>query len=329
MSVPSTALPFHLQHPQYQPDPTHVLDMLHTFPMWQQNLPVTSLPASPAVINALQLNNINLVADMIPYGAYGMALQPRMGPKTIASLSQSLIELREHKDDTFLDVEQSAVHLFRKDSFDQPAITTATTFVEALPLMLQGLPVRYAEILFRRIGIYEDPATLDTLAKEQSISRERIRQLDAKGFRIMRGSTLWASFHSGYKTIVRLLKTQDEPLTLAVLELKAPWFSGISKNPYWLEYILRHGFQPQCAYVTQCNSNPVIIDIPQATCSAVIRAVRTASGKKRPTTNTLRRRIGLLVPSSGPATCALLLQQAKENTTRRRPSVAPDARRIG
>jgi hypothetical protein len=329
MLVASTAHAFQLQLPQYQPDHAHVLDMLHTFPTWQQHLPVTALPASPAVINALQLNNIHQVADMIPFGAYGMALRPRMGPKTMASLSQSLIELRKHKDDTYLDVEQSAVHLFRKYRFDKPAETTANTFVEALPLLLQELPVRYAEILFRRIGIYEDPATLESLGKEQSISRERIRQLEAEGFQIMRESTLWAPFHSGYKTIMRQLNTLEDPLTLAALELKAPWFSGISKYPYWLEYVLRHGFQPRRAYMTQWNFNQVIIDIPQAACSAVIGAVQTPKGKRNLTATALRRRIDLLIPSSGPATRALLLRQSREKPTDRARTAALEARRIG
>jgi RNA polymerase primary sigma factor len=53
--------------------------------------------------------------------------------------------------------------------------------------MLDGLSDREASILRLRFGFYGEPQTLEQIGKKYDVTRERIKQLEAKALRHLRG----------------------------------------------------------------------------------------------------------------------------------------------
>jgi RNA polymerase primary sigma factor len=57
-------------------------------------------------------------------------------------------------------------------------------------MMLRRIHPRYAEILSKRFGLEDAPLTLDQIARHMGITRERVRQLEAKALNKIRGGPL-------------------------------------------------------------------------------------------------------------------------------------------
>ncbi len=61
---------------------------------------------------------------------------------------------------------------------------------EKIQMMLRRIHPRYAEILSKRFGLEDAPLTLDQIARQMGITRERVRQLEAKALNKIRGGPL-------------------------------------------------------------------------------------------------------------------------------------------
>ena len=104
--------------------------------------------------------------------------------KQIASVSVSLDEPVGSDEDSATWAER----VFTKDDPDSPVdVAQRRHLVAAISAELHGLPERDRRILDKRFGISSgEPMTLDEVAKQEGVTRERIRQIEQKTLARMR-----------------------------------------------------------------------------------------------------------------------------------------------
>jgi RNA polymerase primary sigma factor len=104
--------------------------------------------------------------------------------KQIASVSISLDEPISSDEDSSTWAER----VFDKDDPDSPVdITQRKHLIAAISSELHNLPERDRRILDKRFGISSgEPQTLDEVAKQEGVTRERIRQIEQKTLARMR-----------------------------------------------------------------------------------------------------------------------------------------------
>lgn len=111
-----------------------------------------------------------------------------------------------------------------------------TTLLAELHRTLALCDARERDILIRRMGLGCKVETLQGVADDYNITRERIRQIEAKATtRIIRQEN-WDDVLAA-KT-ERLLANRDYPLPVLGLEAIDPWFAGISEETTAFCYLL-------------------------------------------------------------------------------------------
>jgi len=93
-------------------------------------------------------------------------------------------------------------------------------------------------VLCGRMGISVDPMTLEELGGRMGVTRERIRQIEAKGMLLIGNDSVWKDVLE--TKLSYLLDERNDPLPLSGLAILDPWFEGIEKMPYPFRYLLEH-----------------------------------------------------------------------------------------
>ena len=87
---------------------------------------------------------------------------------------------------------------------------------------------REREILVRRLGFETPPRTLQEVAEDYGVSRERIRQIEAHATQKWMRESYWDDILE--EKISRLLIGRRFPLPVAGVEAVDPWFEGVSSH---------------------------------------------------------------------------------------------------
>lgn len=112
-------------------------------------------------------------------------------------------------------------------------------FLPALRNALGNLSDREKDILVKRMGLDGPQMTLAEIGDEYGVSRERIRQVEAKAVTKIIATEIWDDVFE--RKIVELLADRREPLPLRALGMLDDWFDGAHEKPkvfsYWLDAI--------------------------------------------------------------------------------------------
>jgi Sigma-70, region 4 len=95
------------------------------------------------------------------------------------------------------------------------------SLLQEISRSLASFGEREGDILARRMGLCEWSETLQQIGDDYRVTRERIRQIESKSL-----------------AKLALLLGREFPLPILGLEAVDPWFKGIGKAPFVLEYIL-------------------------------------------------------------------------------------------
>lgn len=83
-----------------------------------------------------------------------------------------------------------------------------------------------------RMGLGVDPMTLEVVGDQMKLTRERVRQLEAKGMQQIGRDPIWKDILE--VKLSHLLDARDDPLPFSGLAILDPWFQGIEQmqNPF-------------------------------------------------------------------------------------------------
>jgi hypothetical protein len=109
---------------------------------------------------------------------------------------------------------------------------------DVLLAVLSTLDDRQQQVMKLRMGFETKPRTLQEIGDLYQVTRERIRQIEAKVTTRVGGWPLWDEMFR--PRLQSLMAGRKDPLPLSGLEVLDPWFVGIDAMPHAFEYVLDH-----------------------------------------------------------------------------------------
>lgn len=116
------------------------------------------------------------------------------------------------------------------------AQVTDTTLIDAVQRSLNTCADRERDILTRRMGLNCDPETLVEIGDSYGITRERIRQIEAKVVDRLIRKEIWDDILAA--KLREMLSEREFPLPLIGAEALDPWFQGVADHRQAVRYLI-------------------------------------------------------------------------------------------
>lgn len=232
----------------FSPSPEIMLDGLMYAPPWILKLSTKFLDLPLRARNRLIAIGVDAVSDIARMGATGLMQIDGLGRKSLMDISKAIFaafelgstycaynEVKQQEEQESLGRVQLGIkyqnHLMPK------------SFRDAINEAFSLLSEREVSVLRQRMGIGGSRMTLEGIAKNYSLTRERVRQIEAKAVnRILDRMPVWAGyFRSGLGS---MLDGRETPLPLLGLDVLDSWFAGADILPGSFEFSLEHFLEP-------------------------------------------------------------------------------------
>lgn len=209
---------------------------------WLLALSLDSLGLKPRTINALRKKGFSFVKDVENFSSDALLSIPNFGRTSLHDLAENLklaIRLGPASSQTIAanvnsapsKLSQATVKLGSKyKDFD-----TLTSIIHAA---ISQLNPKVAEVIRARMGIGVEPPTLQEIGDELDLSRERVRQLEAKGASLIGCDSIWQDVLES--KLSNLLDDRDDPLFFLDLSIRDDWFHGIEQMKEPFGFLLAH-----------------------------------------------------------------------------------------
>ncbi len=200
--------------------------LLRIAPEWLLDAPVEALNLTVRIGNVFRRRGFTTLRDVCGVSDQELLEMRNFGRTSLKALTQILLKAAE------------AGPLV---SDAQPGRLLPTSVVEDAanrPLRehiadaLAKLPARAGEILERRLGARGDCETLEAIAADMDITRERVRQIEHKYVDRIIDSYYWDDLIG-----IKLAAIQSKlraPMYLTMLQVYDSWFGGFEDNPEYL-----------------------------------------------------------------------------------------------
>lgn len=190
-------------------------------PPWLNERLVETMGLTVRVANVFTTQEVKTVADIQKFELGHLLRIPNFGRKSANDLRISLLSaLEDGPFNLHAKIEKAGTDSLRVE----------------LHRTLATLQERERDILTRRMGLGRPPETLQTIADDYDITRERIRQIENKIVKRLIREAYWDDLLSG--KLDALLLGREFPLPVLGVEAVDKWFAGVSEWPEALRYIL-------------------------------------------------------------------------------------------
>lgn len=205
-------------------------------PPWLQAQAFSDLSITVRVSNVLTRLGIKIVADLARLTVADLLQTANFGRTSAKDLLSSL--------DSALnagpkDQQNGSIQIYDVTSEDQRGGSIETqdaTLLAALNRSFISHATRDQDILRRRMGLDGPAETLAEIGEHYNVTRERIRQIEARSVRRLVTKGIWNDLLTS--KLQSLLEVRTYPLPLLGLEAVDPWFTGMAKQPFTLRYLL-------------------------------------------------------------------------------------------
>lgn len=206
-------------------------------PSWLTEQTVQRLNTTVRIANVFKNNDITYISDLKTLTIDKLLHFPNFGRTSVKRLLDALyLALKRGP----LIERSEGIHTLLDD----------TSLLSAIQRTLSTHPAQQADILKRRMGLNCSPETLAEIGDSYGVTRERIRQIEAKALGRLLAVETWDDLLSS--KLHKLLKDRDYPLPLLGIEAVDPWFEGIGEYPEVVRYLL--------ANITNSNISLISID---------------------------------------------------------------------
>lgn len=232
------------------PSEENILAFLSYTPPWLLAVDINALGLTTRPTNGLSHERIASVADLAMFGKARLLKIPSIGLKSVTEIARKIVYVFS-RGSAFCSTQVLASNatlqtpLFVADEGlgipqEVPAVsvdTAPSSFAAALDEMLNALDERERRVLAMRMGANGAARTLEAIGETLGVTRERVRQLEAKALRnvavMMPGWATWLD-----AKLSRLLAGREDPIPLVGLEALDPWFRSAADMEAPLKYIL-------------------------------------------------------------------------------------------
>lgn len=221
-----------------------IFDHLESAPPWMLHLPVSVLMLSTRSANVMNARNIALIGDLAHYGSGDVLKFQNLGRKSFLEIGQRLLAILSGGPDAPLPRAYAFGIQNTSEDVGEPLLEVTpegmapavSSFKQALDYALGILKPTQRRIIELRMGIDAEPMTLHQAGEEMGVTRERIRQIEAKALLAIQKLPYWD--HELQKRLVSMLDNRSDSLPLAGIEILDPWFEGIGDRRTVFEYVI-------------------------------------------------------------------------------------------
>jgi hypothetical protein len=225
-------------------DPSDPTDIVRCAPPWLRSEELETLQLTVRLSNVFNKYEIRLVSDLNQYNAQTLHHLSNFGRRSGRDLVEALLRglKRGPLDHMSLTNSSGADTAISKDANaavgDAVTVTTANSLglIASLLKTLNEIDERDREVLLGRMGFYSSPRTLEDLAGDYGITRERIRQIEKRALERIIAQELWDDVMR--HRLNTILDARDEPLPLFGLEVIDDWFRGTAEKQDALTYLV-------------------------------------------------------------------------------------------
>lgn len=196
-------------------------------PPWLAERQFSTIDLRVRVENVFNTLGIHTVADLGKCSLADLLSTQNFGRKSVGDLLESLE--RALLQGPYSDITEPS---------NRAVLTEQPTLIEAITASLQKLPERAADIVLRRMGLGRTSQTLQELGEDFGITRERVRQIEAKTISKLMREEVWDDILS--QKLSLLLKDRSAPLPLKGIDAADAWLAGIGANGEALQYLLEN-----------------------------------------------------------------------------------------
>lgn len=180
-------------------------------PPWlaARNLISLNLPVRAA--NVFQVSGIETVRDLAEFSIEALLNQKNFGRKSLGDTLQALL----------VALNDGPPRMATAESLPE-----SSHFLTEVRRSLLTFSVRERDVLIRRLGFETTPETLQEVADDYGVTRERIRQIEASATKRWIRESSWDDILE--QKISQLMIGRSFPLPVAGIEAIDAWFEGVS-----------------------------------------------------------------------------------------------------
>ena len=185
------------------------IELLKICPPWLLEMDIEHFSCLVRTKNAFELAGFRNLNSILNITLSDLQRLPNFGRKSIEMLPQEI---------------QTARLRGRPPTLENPEGSSSNLFEDFKNSLQTISNERYRTILERRLGYFCETETLEQIGEEFSITRERIRQIQAKATKEIIENEFWDDTLN--LKLASLIKNSSGPLYLESLAKLDPWFCG-------------------------------------------------------------------------------------------------------
>jgi hypothetical protein len=311
---------------------TDILDNLHACPNWFLNDELRVLDLTVRMRNVFNAHNLITIGDLASKGYNGLLRLPNMGHGSIHGLGTVLWKvfisgvsiwrmkrLSQEPIPTQPHYARVPDEIIIEDSTPLSATPLSANQLSATPIPASPLP-QPAPLIANVIGGFIDSAqaltepergiwaarlgfrckqrTLQLIADEIGISRERVRQVEVKIYKKVRNHPVWGELSGRLNAH---LTDRTSPLLLNGMSAIDPWFKGAEELKVALHEVFKHILHHEFS-VLDIEETPVLTRLPLSRWEDAInegKALLREMVKERASEEYSKVQIGALISGRG------------------------------
>ncbi len=201
-------------------------------PPWFINRDLSTMTLPVRVENVFQRANIETVAELAETDFVDLLRMPNFGRKSGRDLRTALLDCLQKGP---LQETGGSANAQRHSTAANPHSISETLLASLHGTLARRSP-RERDVLSRRMGLNGSPETLDAISKDYGVTRERIRQIEAKAVKKIIKEEEWDDLLSA--KLEKLLMGREFPLPVLGIEAVDEWFRDVSGNVPAFRYVL-------------------------------------------------------------------------------------------
>lgn len=201
--------------------------LARAFPPWLIDRSFAYIPTTVRVENVFNTIGIATVRELGEQQIFDLLRTQNFGRKSSRDLLEALWNALSSSP---IDLEQFEA--------DVEVAVHHSTLLQSLVNTLQTYPARDRDIVQKRMGLGQKSLTLQELGEQYGITRERVRQIEARSIQRLIKEEVWDDTLSA--KLSGLMTERRIPLPLIGIEAADPWFAGTADESNALEYLLEN-----------------------------------------------------------------------------------------